>query len=82
MSKQLNIRSDRAHALALDMSKRLHKPLAQVVEDALEAYHKKIETEEAALWGPLLRNAQVAARAFPPDFEIEDLYDPETGMPC
>ena len=41
MTKQLNIRSDRAHALALDMSRRFNQPLSRIVEDALEAYDAK-----------------------------------------
>lgn len=82
MTKQLNIRSDRAHELALDMSRRFDQPLGKIVEDALEAYDAKNAAEEAELWGPLLRAAQQAARESPSTFKIEDLYDPETGLPA
>lgn len=81
MPKQLNIRSDRAHGLALDMSRRFNRPLSKIVEDALEAYDAKNAREEAELWGPLLREAQAAFRESKVKFEIEDLYDPETGLP-
>ena len=82
MTKQFNIRSEKAHALAVDLSKRRGKSLTQVVEDALEAYDQRVAAKEAYVFGPLLREAQAAARRSPSDIKIEDLYDPETGLPC
>lgn len=82
MGKQFNIRSDRAHELATDMSKRFGKPINKVVEEALEAYDAHNAAKEAEVWGPLLRAAQQAARETPADFDLDDLYDPETGLPC
>ena len=82
MTRQFNIRSEKARELALDLSKMLHRPLATVVEDALTAYKRKIDEDEAELWGPLLRETQAAFRASTVKFEIEDLYDPETGLPA
>lgn len=82
MTKQFNIRSQKAHALALDLSRTLDRPLATVVEDALAAYKRKLDDDEAELWGPKLRAVQAAFRESKDDFKIEDLYDPETGLPC
>jgi hypothetical protein len=82
MGKQFNIRSERAHGLAVDLSRMLHRPMSVVVEDALFAYKQKIDDEEAELWGPLLAETQAAFKASKVKFEIDDLYDPETGLPA
>ncbi len=82
MTKQFNIRSERAHELAMDLSRMLDKPMSVIVEDALAAYKRKLEDDEAELWGPLLRETQAAFKASKVKFEIEDMYDPETGLPC
>lgn len=82
MGKQFNIRSEKAHALALDLSQRFNQPLSKVVEDALTAYDAKVAADEAELWGPMLRAAQKEARESTSTFEVDDLYDPDTGLPC
>lgn len=84
MAKQFNIRSEKAHALALDLSNRLGRPMHQIVEEALAAFDaaQPREVSEDELWGPMLERAQAAVREANCDFRIEDLYDPETGLPA
>lgn len=85
MGRQLNIRSDRAHALAAELAARHNKPVARIVEEALEAYATlKAPAEqdrEAKLrhWRELLEEDRKHLNDS--DFEIDDLYDPETGLP-
>jgi len=82
--KQFNIRSERAHELAMNLSRRLGKPMHRVVEDALEALDATLQqpVDEAELWGSLLHDTQSRFRDSKSTFEIEDLYDPETGLPA
>jgi hypothetical protein len=82
MGRQLNIRSDRAYALASELSKKQHKSITKVVEEALAAYQAANETqsETVARWRELLE--QDWANLNDSDFRIEDLYDPETGLPA
>lgn len=85
MGKQFNIRSEKAHALALDLSQRFNQPLSKIVEDALAAYDRAQPprpTKNEVLWGPLLADAQRAVKEANSDFMIEDLYDAETGLPA
>jgi hypothetical protein len=66
------------------MSLALGKPMHEVVENALREYQRTVAAEayEAWLWGPALREAQAAFRDSKSDFKIDDLYDPETGLPA
>jgi hypothetical protein len=85
MGRQLNIRSDRARALAAELAARHNKPVARIVEEALEAYaeaEKGDEDREATLrhWRALLE--ETWDNLNDSDFKIEDLYDPETGLPA
>ena len=87
MGRQLNIRSDRARALAAELAARHNKPVTRIVEEALEAYAEaqkggeEAEDREAKLsrWRDLLE--ETWANLNDSDFKIEDLYDPETGLP-
>lgn len=81
MGRQLNIRSDRAYALASELSKKQHKSITRVVEEALAAYRQANETqsETVARWKKMLE--ETWAQRNDSDFKIDDLYDPETGLP-
>jgi hypothetical protein len=81
MGRQLNIRSDRAYALAAELSKKQHKSITKVVEEALAAYRQASETqsETVSRWKKMLE--ETWAQRNDSDFKIEDLYDPETGLP-
>jgi hypothetical protein len=84
MTKQFNIRSAKAHAIALKHARASGKSLQQIVEAALEEFdstHQPVVDEEA-LWGSLLRKAQDEVRQSKSKFRIEDLYDSETGLPA
>ncbi len=82
MGRQLNIRSDRAYELASALSGKLGKSVTAVVEEALVAYRAASETpsETLARWKVLLE--QDRKHLNDSDFKIEDLYDPETGLPA
>jgi hypothetical protein len=88
MGRQLNIRSDRARALAAELAARHSKPVTRIVEEALEAYAKadrgkeEREDRETTLrqWRELLEEDRKYLNDS--DFEIDDLYDPETGLPA
>jgi hypothetical protein len=84
MTRQFNIRSEKARELAVKHARLTGKPLSQIVEEALEAFDKGQPSgiSEAELWGPLLREAQAHFRKSKTEFRIEDLYDPETGLPA
>lgn len=81
MGRQLNIRSDEAYELASSLASRQGKSVTSVVEEALAVYAATIETpdETLARWMAMLeRNRPLLGKS---DFEIEDLYDDETGLP-
>lgn len=84
MGKQLNIRSEKARARAIELSRELDASVVKVVEDALAAYRpelpRRLSTDEV-IWSPLLEIDQRTVRESDCDFEINDLYDPETGLP-
>jgi hypothetical protein len=84
MTRQFNIRSEKARELAVKHARLTGKPLSQIVEEALEAFDKgqPSRVNEAELWGPLLHEAQAHFRESRAEFKIEDLYDPETGLPA
>lgn len=88
MGRQLNIRSDRAYELATRLAADRNTTVARVVEEALEGLQVRDQAAQDAAavaklarWTPLLeegwRNLDPSS-----DFKIEDLYDPETGLPA
>lgn len=82
MGRQLNIRSDRAYQIATELAGRQGKSITRIVEEALIAYQADDETsdERLARWKELLQKTWDNLNDS--DFEIEDLYDPETGLPA
>jgi hypothetical protein len=87
MGRQLNIRSDRAYELATRLAAERGTPVARVVEEALDALaaadaQQREASKQAKLkhWMELLEEGW---KHLDPDcdFKIEDLYDPETGLP-
>ena len=82
MGRQLNIRSDRAYEMASALSRKHRKSITAVVEEALAAYSQANETREEKLarWNHLLEEDRRYLNDS--DFKIEDLYDPETGLPA
>jgi hypothetical protein len=85
MGRQLNIRSERARALAAELAVRHSKPIARIIEEALEAYaaaDRHAEDRESTLryWNGLLEADRLHLDAG--GFEIGDLYDPATGLPA
>jgi hypothetical protein len=84
MTKQFNIRSAKAHAIALKHARARSQSLQQIVEAALEEFDSKHQpiVDEETLWGSLLRKAQDEVRRSKSNFRIEELYDPETGLPA
>lgn len=82
MGRQLNIRSDRAYEIATAIAHKEGKSITAVVEEALAAYQRATETSEERLarWKALLEEDWKNLNDS--DFEIEDLYDPETGLPA
>lgn len=88
MGRQLNIRSNRAYELATRLAADRRTSVARVVEEALEGLQARDRAQQQAAadaklarWMPLLEEGW---RNLDPncDFKIEDLYDPETGMPA
>lgn len=80
VGRQLNIRSDRAYELAVDLAKMKGKSIAIAVEEALEA-HREQEIEARRKRRRALLEEDWKDRN-QSTFEIEDLYDPETGLPA
>lgn len=87
MGKQFNIRSEKAREIAIKWSRLRNEPLSKIVEEAMVAFdaaqpQPRPMTMREVLRSPLLARAQEAVRRSKSDFEIEDLYDPETGLPA
>lgn len=82
MGKQFNIRSDKAYELASDMAARHGKPIVRIVEEALTAYRDVEIEQRRKAWREALEHDWVRLRQSTSNFEIEDLYDPETGFPA
>jgi hypothetical protein len=88
--KQLNIRSDEAHAIAHELSERLGATTTEVVVSALREYKSKhripsrlVTPEEAeANYRAIMRGVLEARRRAPPqkDWSTDELYD-ENGAP-
>ena len=83
MTRQFNIRSEKARELATKYARLTGKPLSQIVEEALEAFDKEQPKaqDDQQIWSRLLKESQALVRKSKCDFNIEDLYDPETGLP-
>jgi hypothetical protein len=86
MKDQVHIRNAEAAHLARTWAKQTGKSITEVVLDALRRYRP--ETRPAASrereerFFRLLKEDQAAFRArLEPEIPIEDLYDPETGLP-
>ena len=82
MGRQLNIRSDQAYELASTLARKQQKSVTAVVEEALMAYSAGIETPQEKLerWKAMLElNRPLLGKS---DFSVEDLYEPETGLPA
>jgi hypothetical protein len=82
IGRQLNIRSDRAYQLAAELAGRQGKSITRVVEEALVAYRAATEPhgERLARWEAQLE--ETWKHLNDSNFKIEDLYDPETGLPA
>jgi hypothetical protein len=82
MGRQLNIRSDRAYELANELAAREGKSITAIVETALAAYREATQPREGRLahWKKLLEEDR--KNLSDSGFKIEDLYDPETGLPA
>jgi hypothetical protein len=82
MGKQFNIRSDMAYELATEMAAIHGKPIARIVEEALTAYRAQEIEERRKRWDAALAHDRALLRQSTSNFEIEDLYDSETGFPA
>ena len=84
MTRQFNIRSEKARELATKHARLTGKPLSQIVEEALEAFDKgqPKAQDELQVWKRLLAESQALVRETKCNFKIEDFYDPETGLPA
>lgn len=87
MGRQLNVRSDRAVELATQLAARRGTAVARVVEEALEALARADDAEDErrlaekrARWRALLEEGWKQLNNS--DFTLDDLYDPETGLPA
>lgn len=87
MGRQLNIRSDEAYALASRIARRRSTSITDAVLQALteldsrdEQRQRETREQKLARWMAMLEEDW---KHLDPecDFKIEDLYDPETGLP-
>jgi hypothetical protein len=81
MGKQMNIRSDLAYELATQKAQVTGKTLAQVIEDALVADRAREDKDFALRFNAALAHDRALLRESRSNFKIEDLYDPDTGLP-
>jgi hypothetical protein len=87
MGRQLNIRSDRAYSLATELAAHRGTSVTKVVEEALEGLRARDDADrEAAVEAKLRHWMELLEEDWKhldpnSDFKIEDLYDPETGLP-
>ncbi|HEX3944495.1 MAG TPA: type II toxin-antitoxin system VapB family antitoxin [Rhizomicrobium sp.] len=80
----LNIKSDKAHALAKMLSEKTGESLTDIVTHALEEKLARVEKEDRfeRLTAIAKRMAErLNAPGGPKMMEIDDLYDEETGLP-
>ena len=84
MAKQVSIRSDRAHALAVKLAQRHGKSITALIEDALAELDARDEAaiaERRTRWSAALEQDRKMLEGRNIAFEIEDMYD-EDGLPC
>ena len=84
MGKQVSIRSDRAHELAVRLSNRHGKSMTATIEEALAERDAKDQAaieERKARWRKALEHDWKTLEGSKFEFEIEDMYD-EDGLPC
>jgi hypothetical protein len=84
MKDQVHIRNAEAAHLARTLAHQTGKTINEVVLDALRQYRPSPGSESSpetlARWRELLRK-DWANRNPGPEIPIEDLYDPDTGLP-
>jgi hypothetical protein len=83
MTKQFNIRSEKAHALATKHAEASGKSLAAIVEQALEDFDRKAELERAERsrrWHAAVKAIQDEIAKSDVKFDLDDMYD-EDGLP-
>ncbi len=84
MTKQVSIRSQKAHELAIKLSQRHNKTITALIEEALAEMDAR---DEAALearrarYRAAIEHDQALFRESGIVFEIEDMYD-DDGLPC
>ncbi len=84
MTKQFNIRSEKAYALASKHAQASGKPLAAIVEEALRDFDEKVSIareKRAQKMHDLISAIQDEVAKSSVKFEIDDMYD-EDGLPC
>ena len=83
MGKQVSIRSDMAHELAVKLSERHHKTITALIEEALaekDARDEAVIEERMARWRVALEHDWALLRESKSDFKLEDMYD-DDGLP-
>lgn len=84
MTKQVSIRSDRAHALAVKLAQRHGKSITALIEDALAELDARDEAaiaERRIRWAAAMEESWKMLEGRDIAFDIEDMYD-EDGLPC
>ena len=84
MTKQVNIRSDKAHKLAVRLSQRHGKSITALIEESLaemDARDEAFMAKRAAEFHVALEHDRALLRESKSTFKIEDMYD-EDGLPC
>lgn len=84
MTKQVNIRSDKAHELAIKLSQRHGKSITALIEEALaemDARDEAFMAKRAADFHAALEHDRALLRESGVTFKIEDMYG-EDGLPC
>ena len=82
----LNIKNERVHALAREAARRTGKSQTSVIEEALRQYLNDLDevrrkAERHAELDEVIAQMQREFRGVDLYGAIEDLYDPETGLP-
>ena len=84
MTKQVSIRSERAHALAVKLAHRHGKSITALIEEALAEKDARDESaieERRARWRKAIAPVQSHVRDHGVSFAAEDLYG-EDGLPA
>lgn len=82
MGREWKIESDKAYEIASALADRHGKSMTVIVEEALAAYEEATQqpSERMKHWLSLLEEDWKHLNDS--DFKVEDLYDPETGLPA